>query len=155
MTKSAQYNQLKRELASVLDGEKNNIARYSTFVCMLSQAFRPRFFWTGIYLVDPQHPRELVIGPYQGTLGCLRIPFGQGVCGTVAEKQQPLIVPDVHEFPSHIACDSRSNSEVVVPMFSQAGNFLGVLDIDSEEFNAFDDTDVDALKTLCKIVTNA
>ena len=153
MTRTVQYNQLKLELACVLEGEKNNIARYSTFVCMLSQAFRNRFFWTGIYLVDQQHPHELVIGPYQGTLGCLRIPFGQGVCGTVAEKQQPLIVPNVHEFPGHIACDSRSNSEVVVPMFGESGNFLGVLDIDSEEFNAFDDTDVDALETLCKIVT--
>ena len=154
MTKTAQYNQLKLELASVLDGENNSIARYATFVCMLSQAFRSRFFWTGIYLVDPHHPHELVIGPYQGTLGCLRIPFGQGVCGTVAEKQQPLIVPNVHEFPGHIACDSRSNSEVVVPMLSESGNLLGVLDIDSEEFNAFNEVDVDALQALCTIVTN-
>ena len=154
MTRTTQYNKLKLELASVLHGEKNNFARYSTFVCMLSQAFRTRFIWTGIYLVDPHCPHELVIGPYQGTLGCLRIPFGQGVCGTVAEKQQPLIVPNVHEFPGHIACDSRSNSEVVVPMFSESGDFLGVLDIDSEKFDAFNEVDVEALQALCKIVTS-
>ena len=154
MTKNIQYDQLGLELSSVLKSEKNLIARYSTFVCMLAQTFKPRFFWTGTYLVDPLNPRELVIGPYQGTLGCLRIPFGKGVCGAVAAKQDSLIVPNVHEFPDHIACDSRSNSEVVVPMFGKSGNFLGVLDIDSEQMNAFDDIDVKALEALCSTVTN-
>ncbi len=154
MTKNIQYDQLRLELSSVLESEKNLIARYSTFVCMLAQTFKPRFFWTGTYLVDPLNPRELVIGPYQGTLGCLRIPFGKGVCGAVAAKQDSLIVPNVHEFPSHIACDSKSNSEVVVPMFGKSGDFLGVLDIDSEQVNAFDDIDVKALEALCSTVTN-
>lgn len=154
MTKTSQYDQLGLELSSVLENEQNLIARYSTFVCMLAQTFKPRFFWTGTYLVDPLNPRELVIGPYQGTLGCLRIPFGKGVCGAVAAKQKSLNVPNVHEFPGHIACDSNSNSEVVVPMFGMSGEFLGVLDIDSELMNAFDDIDVKALEALCNTVTN-
>lgn len=153
MTKIVRYDQLKMELTAVLEGELNQIARYSTFTCMLSQAFKPRFFWTGIYLVDPLNPNELVIGPYQGTLGCLRIPFGKGVCGTAAAKQESVLVPNVHEFPSHIACDSKSNSEVVVPLFNESKNLLGVLDIDSEQFNAFDNIDVNNLESLSAIVT--
>lgn len=153
MTKIVRYDQLKMELTAVLEGELNHIARYSTFICMLSQAFKPRFFWTGVYIVDPLNPNELVIGPYQGTLGCLRIPFGKGVCGTAAVKQESVLVPDVHEFPGHIACDSKSNSEVVVPLFDKPKNLLGVLDIDSEQFNAFDNIDVNKLESLCAIVT--
>ena len=115
MDKAAVYRDLKAEIESVVAGETSVTARYATASCILAQAFRPRYFWTGFYVVDPLKERELVVGPYQGTLGCLRIPFGKGVCGHVAATQEPIIVPDVHAFPGHIACDSATNSEIVVP----------------------------------------
>ncbi|MDT9165653.1 GAF domain-containing protein, partial [Escherichia coli] len=90
--------QLKEEIDSVVAGETSDTARYASAACLLAQAFKPRFFWTGFYLVDPLKSQELVVGPYQGTLGCLRIPFSKGVCGHVASTQEPIIVPDVHEF---------------------------------------------------------
>jgi len=92
-------------------------------------------------MVDPERPGDLVIGPYQGSLGCLRISFGKGVCGTAAERGETQIVPDVHAFPGHIACDTRSNSEIVVPVHGPDGGLLGVLDIDSAEYDAFDEVD--------------
>ena len=85
-------------------------------------------------MVDDEKPRELVVGPYQGTLGCLRIPFGRGVCGTSAQTGETVIVEDVHAFPGHIACDARSNSEIVVPVFDKMSRLKAVLDIDSEIF---------------------
>ena len=112
MNKAAVYRDLKAEIESVVSGETSVTARYATASCILAEAFRPRFFWTGFYVVDPLKARELVVGPYQGTLGCLRIPFGRGVCGHVAATQEPIIVPDVHAFPGHIACDSATNSEI-------------------------------------------
>jgi GAF domain-containing protein len=109
--KAARYAALRAEIAAVIAGEPNITARYATVGSLLAQAFPDRFFWTGFYVVAPDKPRELVVGPYQGTLGCLRIPFGKGVCGACAERGESIIVPDVHAFPGHIACDSRSNSE--------------------------------------------
>jgi L-methionine (R)-S-oxide reductase len=122
---------------------------------MLAQAFKPRFFWTGFYLVDPLKPDELVVGPYQGTLGCLRIPFGKGVCGHVAATCEPIIVPDVHEFPGHIACDSASNSEIVVPVYLPDGTLAAVLDVDSTEYDAFDADDEAGLVAICQILLTA
>ena len=142
------YESLQAELGSILAGETNMTARLASMACLLAQAFQPRFFWTGFYLCDPMKPGELVVGPYQGTLGCLRIPFGKGVCGAAASQGRTLIVPDVHAFPGHIACDSRSQSEIVVPIFDQAGTIYGVLDVDSTERDAFDQTDADALECL-------
>lgn len=130
-------------------GETYTPARYASAACLLSHAFRPRFFWTGFYVVDPDKPGELVVGPYQGTLGCLRIPFGKGVCGTVAARGETLIVPDVHAFPGHIACDSATNSEIVVPVFDGAGQLAAVLDVDSTETDAFDETDRAGLEAIC------
>ena len=106
---------------------------------MLAAAF-DTFLWTGFYLVDPTR-RELVVGPYQGSLGCLRIAFGRGVCGTAAARRQTVIVPDVHAFPGHIACDSRARSEIVVPVTDANGKLIAVLDVDSAEHDAFDDID--------------
>jgi len=120
-----------------------------------AQPFRPRFFWTGFYLVDPLKPQELVVGPYQGTLGCLRIPFGKGVCGHVAATREPVIVPDVHAFPGHIACDAASNSEIVVPVFRPDGSLAGVLDVDSTEYDAFDSVDQEGLTEICRILLTA
>jgi len=134
------YATLAKEAAAVLEGERNTVSRMATLACLLHHRFE-RYFWTGFYMVDSERPNELVVGPYQGTLGCLRIPFGQGVCGAVAATGETQVVPDVHAFPGHIACDSRSNSEIVVPVHDGTGNLLAVLDIDSTAFGAFDETD--------------
>lgn len=149
MDKAAAYRDLKAEIEAVVAGETSMTARYATASCLLAQAFRPRFFWTGFYLVDPLKDRELVIGPYQGTLGCLRIPFGKGVCGHVAATGKPIIVPDVHAFPGHIACDSASNSEIVVPVFDAGGQLAAVLDVDSTDYDAFDAEDEAGLVAIC------
>jgi GAF domain-containing protein len=111
---------------------------------MLHDAF-DEFFWTGFYVVDPDRPNELVVGPYQGTLGCLRIAFGRGVCGAAAAQRKTQIVDDVHAFPGHIACDSRSNSEIVLPVLNAAGDLIAVFDVDSTGYAAFDQTDADWL----------
>jgi len=149
MDKATAYRDLKAEIEAVVAGETSTTARYATASCLLAQAFRPRFFWTGFYLVDPLKERELVIGPYQGTLGCLRIPFGKGVCGHVAATGKPIIVPDVHAFPGHIACDSASNSEIVVPVFDAGGQLAAVLDVDSTDYDAFDAEDEAGLVAIC------
>lgn len=146
------YADLKTEIAAIIAGETYVPARYATAVCLLAHAFRPRFFWTGVYVVDPETPDELVIGPYQGTLGCLRIPFGKGVCGAAAVRRETLIVPDVHAFPGHIACDSRSNAEIVVPVFAGTGALAAVLDIDSTRHDAFDATDRAGLEAIASIL---
>ena len=147
--KAERYAELAVEIASVLDGEPNLTARLATVAAMLAQSF-PHFFWTGFYLVDPVNPDELVVGPYQGTLGCLRIAFGRGVCGTAAAERRTVIVPDVDAFPGHIACDSRSKSEIVVPVFGPGGALLGVLDVDASELAAFDEGDAAGLERILR-----
>jgi len=143
------YAVVKDEILSVVAGETYLPARLATTACLLSEAFRPRFFWTGFYVVDPLKPEELVVGPYMGTLGCLRIPFGKGVCGACAATGETQLVPDVHAFPGHIACDSRSNSEIVVPVRDADGKLVAVLDVDSTEYGAFDETDQKWLEEIC------
>ena len=155
MDKAARYRELKAEIESVVSGETSITALYATASCILSQAFAPRFFWTGFYVVDPLKDAELVVGPYQGTLGCLRIPFGKGVCGHVASSREPVIVPDVHAFPGHIACDSASNSEIVVPVFDANGELAAVLDVDSTELDAFDQVDQEGLVAICDTLLTA
>ena len=150
MDRAQQYEDLKVEIDAVVAGESYIPARYASAACLLSQAFSPRFFWTGFYVVDPDKPNELVVGPYQGTLGCLRIPFGKGVCGTSAETKSTVLVPDVHAFPGHIACDSRTNSEIVVPVFDADGKLAAVLDVDSEHPDAFDEVDQVGLEKICR-----
>src|ERR1700761_990673 len=127
------YRELRAEVASVLEGEPDRVARMATVSSMLAHAFPERFFWTGFYVVDPAKGDELVVGPYQGTLGCLRIAFGRGVCGTAAAERRTVVVPDVEAFPGHIACDARSRSEIVVPVLTAGGALLGVLDVDAVE----------------------
>lgn len=145
--KTQTYQTVAAEIASVIDGEPNRIARMATIVCLLSQAL-PYYFWTGFYLVDPDKTDELVIGPYQGTLGCLRIPFSRGVCGACATRRETVIVPDTHAFPGHIACDSRSNSEIVVPVFDAAHNLIAVFDVDSTDYGSFDTVDARELEQI-------
>ena len=145
--KAARYADLAVEIASVLEGEPDRVARMATVASMLAQAFES-FFWTGFYVVDAAKGDELVVGPYQGTLGCLRIAFGRGVCGAAAARRQTVVVPDVDAFPGHIACDSRSRSEIVVPVFDPAGALIAVLDVDSTELATFDETDAAGLEKI-------
>jgi GAF domain-containing protein len=146
-TKAERYAQVGEEIAAVLAGETNLTARMATVAAMLAASFE-HYFWTGFYVVDPDRPRELVVGPYQGTLGCLRIAFGRGVCGTAAETGEVQLVADVHAFPGHIACDSRSASEIVVPVFDCDGRLLAVFDVDSEALAAFDAVDRAGLQAI-------
>jgi GAF domain-containing protein len=148
-SKAERYARIAEEIASVLDGEPNLTARMATVASMLASSFED-YFWTGFYVVDPEKPQELVVGPYQGTLGCLRIAFGRGVCGAAAATGQTQVVPDVHAFPGHIACDSRSASEIVVPVFDRAGRLIAVLDVDSERPAAFDGLDAEWLERILK-----
>jgi L-methionine (R)-S-oxide reductase len=148
-SKAELYAQTAQEIAAVLDGEPNLTARMATVASMLAATF-DHYFWTGFYVVDPDKPREMVVGPYQGTLGCLRIAFGRGVCGAVAETGQTQIVEDVHAFPDHIACDARSQSEVVVPVFDKTGALIAVFDVDSDRVAAFDAVDAQGLEAILK-----
>lgn len=149
--KSLRYAEVAKEIAAVLEGETNLTARMATVSNILHHAF-DHYFWTGFYLVDPDKQDELVIGPYQGTLGCLRIPYAKGVCGASATRRETVIVPDVHEFPGHIACDSRSESEIVVPVFDGAGRLIAVFDVDSDHKDQFDEDDRAGLE---RIMTDA
>ena len=145
--KAARYAEVEAEILAVLEGEPNVTARMATLASMLADAF-PAFFWTGFYVVDPDKANELVVGPYQGTLGCLRIAFGRGVCGTAAATRTTQVVEDVQAFPGHIACDSRSASEIVVPVIDAAGDLIAVFDVDATETAAFDAVDAAALERL-------
>jgi len=151
MTKAEIYSDTAREIAAVLEGETNIVARMATISCLLHQAF-DHYFWTGFYVVDPKKEDELVIGPYQGTLGCLRIPFSRGVCGAAARTGETQIVKDVHDFPGHIACDARSQSEIVVPVYDREGKLFAVFDVDSTELGSFDPADEAGLKAILETV---
>jgi GAF domain-containing protein len=145
---AARYAALADEIDAVLAGEGDRIARMATVAAMLAAEFE-RYFWTGFYVVDSSGD-ELVIGPYQGTLGCLRIKFGRGVCGVAALSRETQIVPDVTTFPGHIACDSRSRSEIVVPVRNGAGRLIAVLDVDSTEADAFTEADARGLEDIVR-----
>ena len=145
--KAERYAAVADEIAAVLEGEPNLTARMATVASMLAATFDD-YFWTGFYVVDPDKPEELVVGPYQGTLGCLRIAFGRGVCGTAAATGRVQLVDDVDAFPGHIACDSRSRSEIVVPVRDRSGRLIAVFDVDSERPAAFDETDAEGLERI-------
>ncbi len=149
--KAARYAEVEAEILAVLDGEPNVTARMATVSSMLADAFDD-YFWTGFYVVAPEKADELVVGPYQGTLGCLRIAFGRGVCGAAAATRTTQIVDDVHAFPGHIACDGRSESEIVVPVFDASGALIAVFDVDATRKAAFDGADRDALERLMRKV---
>jgi GAF domain-containing protein len=149
--KRERYAAVAEEIASVLEGEPNLTARMATVASMLAATFE-HYFWTGFYVVDPEKDRELVVGPYQGTLGCLRIAFGRGVCGAAAATREIQVVEDVDAFPDHIACDSRSKSEIVVPVVDREGRLIAVFDVDSEAPAAFDGLDAEWLDRILKQV---
>ncbi|HVE78860.1 MAG TPA: GAF domain-containing protein [Gemmatimonadaceae bacterium] len=145
LPKAEAYAQLLPHVDAVLEGIEDDVAEMATVSALLHHAFG--HLWTGFYrVVEPG--RLLRIGPYQGTLGCLDIAFGTGVCGAAAAERRTVIVADVHAFPGHITCDARSCSEIVVPVFGRGGRLIAVLDIDSEYPAAFDETDAAALERL-------
>lgn len=135
MTKEEKYQEIIPQIQSLVAGETDLIANMANVAAVLHEAFH--FWWTGFYLVK-EH--ELVLGPFQGPIACTRIPFGKGVCGTAWAENRTLVVPNVHEFPGHIACSSASKSEIVVPI-RRNGKAIAVLDIDSAEYNTFDAID--------------
>jgi L-methionine (R)-S-oxide reductase len=123
----------------------DDIALMATINSVLAHQF-DTYFWTGFYRVCGD---RLIIGPYIGTVGCLQIQIGRGVCGTAAQRRETVVVPDVHQFPGHIACDPNSRSEIVVPVFGPEGELIAVLDVDSDQLNAFDDDDQAGLERIC------
>ena len=129
------YESLYRQIESVIEGEDDAIANMANASSLIHEAFG--FWWTGFYIVKDG---VLVLGPFQGPVACTRIPYGKGVCGTAWERQETVVVPDVHLFPGHIACSSLSQSEIVVPIFDGT-TVKAVLDIDSKELATFDETD--------------
>ncbi|HDR4873502.1 TPA: GAF domain-containing protein [Bacillus cereus] len=131
-----QYETVIKQLDALLTGESNVVANLSNASALLNQ-FLDRVNWVGFYVTEGN---QLVLGPFQGMPACVRIPFGRGVCGVAAETKTTQLVADVHQFPGHIACDSASNSEIVVPIVKE-GAVIGVLDIDSPEKNHFDEVD--------------
>lgn len=144
--KTGRYRRIFTQLQDLLKDRSNLIAGMATIVAVLHNKM-DYFFWTGFYLLDNG---ELIVGPYQGSLACIRLKKDTGVCWAGIHLGETVIVPDVHLFPGHIACDSRSNSEIVVPLRDKTGNILGVLDVDSKELESFDEVDA---KWLAKILS--
>ena len=135
MSKENTYQEIYKQIESVVSGETDQIANMANTAALLHEAFG--FWWTGFYIVKEN---QLVLGPFQGPVACTRIRFGKGVCGTAWKRRETIVVPDVHQFPGHIACSSLSQSEIVVPMF-RGEDVYAVLDIDSKELSTFDETD--------------
>ncbi|MCQ2280584.1 MAG: peptide-methionine (S)-S-oxide reductase MsrA [Bacteroidales bacterium] len=145
-TKEEKYTSLLRAAQSLLSGERDYIAKMANLAALLHHEFG--FWWTGFYRVSGN---ELILGPFQGPLACMHIGYGKGVCGTAWAEQRTVVVPDVEQFPGHIACSSESKSEIVVPV-RKNGTIVAVLDIDSRELNTFDDTDRVFLEQLTQLL---
>lgn len=136
------YDLLVRQVGSILEGERSLVANASQFSALVYDTLA-ELNWAGFYLTVPGNngrDKDLLVGPFQGKPACARIPFGRGVCGTTAVERKTIVVPDVHAFPGHIACDSASNSEIVIPLIKN-GELVGVFDIDSPILNRFSDED--------------
>ncbi len=145
-SKEEKYRSLIPQIEALVAGEMDLIANLANISAALKHVFG--FFWVGFYLVKGN---ELVLGPFQGPVACTRISFGKGVCGTAWKEERLIIVPDVERFPGHIACSSESKSEIVIPVF-QGGQVAGVLDIDSDHLNTFDDTDASWLSRIVNLI---
>lgn len=145
--KAGIYAEILPQIKAVVSAESDMIANMANISAILKEAFG--FWWVGFYIVKSSDAsEELVLGPFQGPLACTRIKKGRGVCGTAWEREQTIIVPDVEQFPGHIACSSLSRSEIVVPVFAPDGNIMAVLDIDSEHLATFDVTDKEWLEKM-------
>ena len=145
--KTQRYEELLPQIRSLINEESDLIANLANTAAVLKEAFG--WFWVGFYLVKQE---ELVLGPFQGPLACTRIPYNRGVCGQSWAEKQTLVVPDVNAHPGHIACSSRSQSEIVVPVMDAAGKVVAVLDVDSENLAEFDSTDAHYLQNLVEII---
>jgi GAF domain-containing protein len=147
LSPEAKYKLLIQQLKFLLDKNDNYISNLSNLTAALKETF-DKISWVGFYLYDGS---KLYLGPFQGKVACTQIEIGKGVCGTSAARKQTVVVPDVDKFPGHIVCDSGSKSEIVVPIIS-SGKMYGVLDLDSYEYNAFNDTDKKYLEEICKFL---
>jgi len=152
LDKKAAYAELETGLRALLEGERDRVANAANFAALLFWSL-PEINWAGLYLVEPGSG-DLVLGPFQGKPACVRIALGRGVCGTAASRRETLVVPDVHAFPGHIACDAASNSEIVVPVLRD-GELLGVLDVDSPVRGRFDQDDARGLEALVGVFVSS
>ncbi len=144
--KEKQYGLLYRQLSSLLEGETDTVAKMANMAAVLHEAFG--FWWTGFYRVAGE---ELILGPFQGPVACMHIPYGKGVCGTAWAREASVVVPDVEAFPGHIACSSASRSEIVVPVHGPDGAVTAVLDIDSDRLATFDSEDAKWLELIVSL----
>lgn len=147
MNKEEKYRLLTQQVGSLIEGEPDGIAVMANVCAAIHEAMG--FFWTGFYRVVGD---ELLLGPFQGPVACMHIKFGRGVCGTAWKQRETIVVPDVEQFPGHIACSSLSRSEIVVPVYAADGEVAAVLDIDSKELATFDETDRRYLEELCALI---
>lgn len=153
MNKAETYQLLTEQIRALTEGESDVVAIMANVAAAIHETMG--FWWTGFYRVMPKadgEGEELVLGPFQGPVACMHIPFGKGVCGTAWKRQETVVVPDVEQFPGHIACSSASRSEIVVPVFNKDGNVIAVLDIDSEHLATFDDIDRHYLEQICQLI---
>ena len=148
MDKIEKYRLLTKQVSALIEGETDRVAVMANVCAAIHETMG--FFWTGFYRVKDG---ELVLGPFQGPVACMHIKFGRGVCGTAWKQRETIVVPDVEQFPGHIACSSLSRSEIVVPLFSNDGEVQAVLDIDSKELATFDDVDRQYLEGICQLIT--
>jgi L-methionine (R)-S-oxide reductase len=150
LSKSGTYRDIGVQLQGLFAGESNALANTANMCALLYQML-PDVNWVGFYFL---HGGELVLGPFQGKVACVRIPLGRGVCGTAAQRREILVIPDVNEFPGHIACDAASRSEIVLPL-EQEGRLLGVLDLDSPKLSRFDHEDREGLQAAVKVLLDS
>jgi GAF domain-containing protein len=142
------FRELANQISALISDETDGVANMANAAALIYHSV-PRLNWVGFYLLKGG---ELVLGPFQGRVACVRIPFGRGVVGTAAEKRTTIRVADVNQFPGHIACDSASRSEIVVPMASDDSRLIGVLDVDSPELDRFDAEDEEGFRAIAKII---
>lgn len=147
MDKNETYRLLSKQVESLIEGENNAVGQLANAAALLHETMQ--WWWTGFYLVKDG---ELQLGPFQGPIACYRIKCGRGVCGTAWQDNRTIVVPDVEQFPGHIACSSLSRSEIVVPLRNPCGEVIGVLDIDSKDLATFDDVDAQWLEHICRII---
>ena len=147
MEKEEKYRLLTEQVRSLIAGETDSVSVMANVSAAIHETMG--FFWTGFYIVKGE---ELVLGPFQGPVACMHIAYGRGVCGTAWQRAESVVVPDVEQFPGHIACSSLSRSEIVVPVFDAAGKVKAVLDIDSKELGTFDATDRQWLEEIVKML---
>ena len=145
--KAEKYRLLVNQIQALIAGETDSVAVMANVCAAIHETMH--FFWTGFYRVQKD---ELVLGPFQGPVACMHIAFGRGVCGTAWKERQTIVVPDVDQFPGHIACSSLSRSEIVVPVFDANGEVCAVLDIDSRDLATFDDTDAHYREAICRLL---